>query len=152
VWHKLTVGLGTLPVASPSDNALWQARARLGTAPVAASSIASGIPSSRATSRATTGAVPHPARNSRQPGGPGPRTAPPPPTRQDPPDHPGDCDLSSGDRRTWREHGDPETLISAIQRREQRLRASWQEDGADTELLRSAFGRYRAFFDLLTKV
>ena len=60
--------------------------------------------------------------------------------------------ISSGDRRTWREHGDPKTLISAIQRREQHLRASWQEDGADTELLRSAFGRYRAFFDLLTKV
>jgi hypothetical protein len=34
----------------------------------------------------------------------------------------------------------------------QRLRASWQEDGAGTELLRTAFGRYRAFFDLLTKV
>jgi hypothetical protein len=46
----------------------------------------------------------------------------------------------------------PETLISAIQRREQRLRASWQEDGADTGLLRSAFRRYRAFFDQLTKV
>lgn len=28
VWHKLTAGLGTLPVAQPSDNALWQARAR----------------------------------------------------------------------------------------------------------------------------
>jgi hypothetical protein len=46
----------------------------------------------------------------------------------------------------------PETLTSAIQRREQRLRASWQEDGADTELLRIAFRRYRAFFDQLTKV
>ncbi len=34
VWHKLTVGLGTLPVANPSDNALWQARARLGAAPL----------------------------------------------------------------------------------------------------------------------
>ena len=34
VWHKLTAGLGTLPVANPSDNALWQARARLGTAPL----------------------------------------------------------------------------------------------------------------------
>ncbi len=34
----------------------------------------------------------------------------------------------------------------------QRLRASWQEDGADTELLRTAFRRYRAFFDQLTKV
>ena len=34
VWHKLTVGLGTLPVANPSDNASWQARARLGAAPL----------------------------------------------------------------------------------------------------------------------
>jgi hypothetical protein len=34
VWHKLTAGLGTLPVARPSDNALWQARARLGAAPL----------------------------------------------------------------------------------------------------------------------
>jgi hypothetical protein len=34
VWHKLTAGLGTLPVAHPSDNALWQARARLGAAPL----------------------------------------------------------------------------------------------------------------------
>jgi hypothetical protein len=34
VWHKLTAGLGKLPVASPSDNALWQARARLGAAPL----------------------------------------------------------------------------------------------------------------------
>jgi Insertion element 4 transposase N-terminal/Transposase DDE domain len=34
VWHKLTAGLGSLPVASPSDNALWQARARLGAAPL----------------------------------------------------------------------------------------------------------------------
>jgi hypothetical protein len=41
---------------------------------------------------------------------------------------------------------------SAIQRREPRPRASWQEDGPDTELLSTAFGRYRAFFDLLTKV
>jgi hypothetical protein len=46
----------------------------------------------------------------------------------------------------------PETLISATQRREQRLRASWQGDGADTELLRTGFRRYRAFFDQLTKV
>ena len=45
-----------------------------------------------------------------------------------------------------------ETLISAIERREQRLRASWQEDGADTELPRTAFCRYRASFDQLTKV
>lgn len=29
VWHKLTAGLAGLPVANPSDNALWQARARL---------------------------------------------------------------------------------------------------------------------------
>jgi hypothetical protein len=34
VWHKLTAGLGTLPVAHPSDNALWQARARLGAGPL----------------------------------------------------------------------------------------------------------------------
>jgi hypothetical protein len=34
VWHKLAAGLGELPVASPSDNALWQARARLGAAPL----------------------------------------------------------------------------------------------------------------------
>jgi hypothetical protein len=34
VWHKLTAGLGGLPVANPSDNALWQARARLGAAPL----------------------------------------------------------------------------------------------------------------------
>ena len=34
VWHKLTAALGTLPVASPGDNALWQARARLGAAPL----------------------------------------------------------------------------------------------------------------------
>jgi Insertion element 4 transposase N-terminal/Transposase DDE domain len=34
VWHKLTAGLGRLPVASPGDNALWQARARLGAAPL----------------------------------------------------------------------------------------------------------------------
>jgi hypothetical protein len=34
VWHKLTAGLGALPVASPGDNALWQARARLGAAPL----------------------------------------------------------------------------------------------------------------------
>jgi hypothetical protein len=34
VWHKLTAGLVGLPVANPSDNALWQARARLGVAPL----------------------------------------------------------------------------------------------------------------------
>jgi len=34
VWHKLTVGLGALPAASPGDNALWQARARLGARPL----------------------------------------------------------------------------------------------------------------------
>jgi hypothetical protein len=34
VWHKLTAGLGGLPVASPGDSALWQARARLGAAPL----------------------------------------------------------------------------------------------------------------------
>jgi Insertion element 4 transposase N-terminal len=34
VWDKMTADLGRLPVASPGDNALWQARARLGTEPV----------------------------------------------------------------------------------------------------------------------
>ena len=34
VWHKLIAGLGALPAACPSDNALWQARARLGAAPL----------------------------------------------------------------------------------------------------------------------
>ena len=34
VWHKLTAGLGKVAVASPSGNALWQARARLGAAPL----------------------------------------------------------------------------------------------------------------------
>jgi Insertion element 4 transposase N-terminal/Transposase DDE domain len=34
VWHKLAAGLGSLPVARPSDNALWQARARLGAGPL----------------------------------------------------------------------------------------------------------------------
>lgn len=34
VWHNLTAGQGKLPVASPCDNALWQARARLGAAPL----------------------------------------------------------------------------------------------------------------------
>jgi hypothetical protein len=34
VWHKLAAGLTGLPVARPSDNALWQARARLGAAPL----------------------------------------------------------------------------------------------------------------------
>ena len=34
VWHKLTAGLGRLPVAEPGDSALWQARARLGAAPL----------------------------------------------------------------------------------------------------------------------
>jgi hypothetical protein len=34
VWDKLTAGLGKLPVAHPGDNALWQARARLGAAPL----------------------------------------------------------------------------------------------------------------------
>ena len=34
VWHKLTAGLGTLPVAHPGGNALWQARARLGAGPL----------------------------------------------------------------------------------------------------------------------
>ena len=34
VWHKLAAGLGALPVASPGGNALWQACARLGAAPL----------------------------------------------------------------------------------------------------------------------
>ncbi|HEV8556360.1 MAG TPA: transposase domain-containing protein [Actinophytocola sp.] len=34
VWHKLTAGLGGLVVADPSENALWQARVRLGVAPL----------------------------------------------------------------------------------------------------------------------
>ncbi|WP_432990633.1 transposase [Dactylosporangium sp. CA-233914] len=34
VWHKLTAGLAGLAVADPSENALWQARARLGVAPL----------------------------------------------------------------------------------------------------------------------
>jgi hypothetical protein len=34
VWHKLTAGLGGRPAARASDNALWQARARLGAAPL----------------------------------------------------------------------------------------------------------------------
>jgi transposase IS4-like protein/DDE family transposase len=34
VWHKLTAGLRGLPVATPSDGALWQARVRLGVAPM----------------------------------------------------------------------------------------------------------------------
>jgi Insertion element 4 transposase N-terminal/Transposase DDE domain len=34
VWHKLTAGLSALPVVNPSENALWQARARLGGAPL----------------------------------------------------------------------------------------------------------------------
>jgi Insertion element 4 transposase N-terminal/Transposase DDE domain len=36
VWHKLTAGLGGLVVADPSENALWQARTRLGVAPMRA--------------------------------------------------------------------------------------------------------------------
>jgi hypothetical protein len=34
VWHKLTAGLAGLAVANPSDNGLWQARARVGVAPL----------------------------------------------------------------------------------------------------------------------
>jgi len=34
VWHKLTAGLGDLPVAHPSEGGLWQARARLGVTPL----------------------------------------------------------------------------------------------------------------------
>ncbi|GAA4734199.1 hypothetical protein Prum_069840 [Phytohabitans rumicis] len=34
VWHKLTAGLAGLVVAGPSENAMWQARTRLGVAPL----------------------------------------------------------------------------------------------------------------------
>jgi transposase len=34
VWHKLTAGLSELTVASPGDNAMWQACARLGAGPL----------------------------------------------------------------------------------------------------------------------
>jgi len=34
VWHKLTAGLGGLVLADPNENALWQARVRLGVAPL----------------------------------------------------------------------------------------------------------------------
>jgi len=34
VWHKLTAGLAGVPVANPSENALWQARVRLGVTPL----------------------------------------------------------------------------------------------------------------------
>lgn len=34
VWHKLTCGLAGIPVADPSGGALWQARTRLGPAPL----------------------------------------------------------------------------------------------------------------------
>jgi hypothetical protein len=34
VWHKLTAGLGDIPVACPSGSALWQARARVGAEPL----------------------------------------------------------------------------------------------------------------------
>lgn len=34
VWHKLTTGLGGLGVAHPTDAGLWQARTRLGVAPL----------------------------------------------------------------------------------------------------------------------
>ncbi len=34
VWQKLTAGLHGVPVANPGENALWQARARLGVAPL----------------------------------------------------------------------------------------------------------------------
>ena len=33
VWHKLTAGLGDIPVACPSGSALWQARVRVGAEP-----------------------------------------------------------------------------------------------------------------------
>lgn len=34
VWHKLTAGLGDLPVACPTGSALWQARVRVGAEPL----------------------------------------------------------------------------------------------------------------------
>src|SRR5262249_47049425 len=34
VWHKLTAGLGELAVATPTEGALWQARVRVGVAPL----------------------------------------------------------------------------------------------------------------------
>jgi hypothetical protein len=34
VWHKMTAGLHEMAVADPSENALWQARTRLGVAPL----------------------------------------------------------------------------------------------------------------------
>jgi Insertion element 4 transposase N-terminal/Transposase DDE domain len=34
VWHKLTAGLSGMSVAYPSENALWQARVRLGVGPL----------------------------------------------------------------------------------------------------------------------
>jgi len=34
VWHKLTAGLAGLAVADPSQNVMWQARTRLGVAPL----------------------------------------------------------------------------------------------------------------------
>lgn len=53
-----------------------------------------------------------------------------------------------------------ETVVSTIQRREQRIRGSWEGNGSgvpgtgntDTEQLRTAFRRYRAFFDQLTQI
>lgn len=53
-----------------------------------------------------------------------------------------------------------ETVVSTIQRREQRIRGSWQGNGSgvpgtgntDTEQLRTTFRRYRAFFDQLTQI
>ena len=65
---------------------------------------------------------------------------------------PGNCDLHPAIGAPGASMATPETPISAIQRREQRLRASWQEDGTDTGPLRTAFRRYQAFFDQLTKV
>jgi hypothetical protein len=34
VWHKLTAGLGDIPVACPTASALWQARVRVGAEPL----------------------------------------------------------------------------------------------------------------------
>jgi hypothetical protein len=53
-----------------------------------------------------------------------------------------------------------ETVVSTIQRREQRIRSSWEGNGSgvpgtgntDTEQLRTTFRRYRALFDQLTEL
>jgi hypothetical protein len=44
------------------------------------------------------------------------------------------------------------SLVSALQEREQTLRGAWDKQGADTENLRNALRDYRAFFEQLTKL